>query len=130
MLEVNAEEEFLTQMTKDFVYNLPTMINNTLLDNIEHISVNSTIQEADEDNYKVIEDRQGSKPSLSIMINNALLDHMEHDSVNSTSLDHVKEQFITIKQDGYNENMLFEETDKPVELLTTKVPFILPVPFP
>jgi hypothetical protein len=130
MLEVNAEEEFLTQMTKDFVYNLPTMINNTLLDNIVHISVNSTIQEVDEDNYKVIEDRQGSKPSLSIMINNALLDHMEHDSVNSTSLDHVKEQFITIKQDGYNENMLFEETDKPVELLTTKVPFILPVPFP
>lgn len=130
MLEVNAEEEFLTQMTKNFVYNLPTMINNTLLDNIEHISVNSTIQEADEDNYIVIEDRQESKPSLSIMINNALLDNMTHYSVNSTSLDHVKEQFITIKQDGYNENMLFEETDKPVQLITTKVPFILPVPFP
>ncbi len=128
--EVNAEEEFLTYMTKDFVYNLPTMINNTLLGNIEHISFNSTLEEADEGKYKVIEDSQESKPSLSVMINNALLGNMEHASVNSTSLDYVKEQFITIKQDGYNENMIFEKTDKRVQLLTTKVPFILPVPFP
>ena len=128
--EVNGEEEILTYMAKDFVYNLPTMINNTLLSNIEHISFNSTLEEADERNYKVIKDSQESKPSLSVMINNALLGNMEHVSVNSTSLDHVKEQFITIKQDGYNENMIFEKTDKRVQLLTTKVPFILPVPFP
>lgn len=128
--EVNGEEEILTYMAKDFVYNLPTMINNTLLSNIEHISFNSTLKEADERNYKVIKDSQESKPSLSVMINNALLGNMEHVSVNSTSLDHVKEQFITIKQDGYNENMIFEKTDKRVQLLTTKVPFILPVPFP
>jgi hypothetical protein len=130
MLEVNAEEEFLTQMTKDFVYNLPTMINNTLLSNIEYISFNSTIQEADEDNYKFIEDRQESKPSLSFMINNALLGNIEDVSVNSTSLGYVKEQFLTIKQDGYNEDMIFEKTDKQIQLVTTKVPFILPVPFP
>lgn len=128
--EVNGEEEILTYMAKDFVYNLPTMINNTLLSNIEHISFNSTLEEADERNYKVIKDSQEFKPSLSVMINNALLGNMEHVSVNSTSLDHVKEQFITIKQDGHNENMIFEKTDKRVQLLTTKVPFILPVPFP
>ena len=128
--EVNAEQELLTYMTKDFVYNLPTMINNTLLGNIEHISFNSTLEEADEGNYKVIEDSQESKPSLSVMINNALLGNMDHVSGNSTSLDHVEEQFITIKQDGYNENMIFEKADKQVQLLTTKVPFILPVPFP
>jgi len=133
MLEevVAEEEEFQTQMTKDFVYNLPTMINNTFLGNIEHISFNSTIQEAVKDNNKVREDYQESKPSLSVMINNALLGVIEQVSVNSTSsFDHAKEQFIIIKQDGYNENMLFEEKDKKVQFLTTKVPFILPVPFP
>ena len=128
--DVNAEGEFLTQITKDFVYNIPTMINNTFLGNIEYISFNSTIQEADENNDKFIEDHQESKPSLSFMINNALLGNIEEISVNSTSLDHVKEQFITIKQDGYNEDMIFENTDKQGKLLTTKVPFILPVPFP
>ena len=128
--EVNAEQELLTYMTKDFVYNLPTMINNTLLGNMERVSFNSTWEEADEGDYKVIEDSQESKPSLSVMINNALLGNMDHVSGNSTSLDHVEEQFITIKQDRYNENMIFEKTDKQVQLLTTKVPFILPVPFP
>jgi hypothetical protein len=106
------------------------MINNTFLDNIEHTYFNSTLEEADVGNYKVIEDSQESKPSLSVMINNALLGNMEHVSVNSTSLDLVKEQSITIKQDESNENMIFEKTDKQVQLLTTKVPFILPVPFP
>jgi hypothetical protein len=128
--EVNAEEEFLTQTTKDFMYNPPTMINNTLLDNIEQISFNSTIQKTDKNTYKVIKDREDSKPSLSVMINNALLGNIENVSFNSTSLEHAKEQFITIKQDAYNENMIFEETDNQVQLLTTKVPFILPVPFP
>ena len=128
--EVNAEEEFLTQTTifKDFIYNIPTTINNTLLsDEIEPISFNSTIQTTEKVNYQ---DRQDSKPSLSVMINNALLGKIEPISFNSTTLDYVKEQFITIKQDEYNENMIFEETNKKAQVLTTKVPFILPVPFP
>ncbi|HEX6294179.1 MAG TPA: hypothetical protein VFZ46_03425 [Nitrososphaeraceae archaeon] len=127
--EVNAEEEFLTQMTifKDFIYNIPTTINNTLSDEIEPISFNSTIQTTEKVIYQ---DRQDSKPSLSVMINNALLGKIEPISFNSTALDNVKEQFITIKQDEYNENMIFEETNKKAQVLTTKVPFILPVPFP
>ena len=64
------------------------------------------------------------------MINNALLGKIEPIFFNSTALDNVKEQFITIKQDEYNENMIFEETNKKAQILTTKVPFILPVPFP
>lgn len=131
MLEdVNAEEEFLIQTTffKDFIYNIPTTINNTLLsDEIEPISFNSTIQTTEKVIYQ---DRQDSKPSLSVMINNALLGKIEPISFNSTTLDYVKEQFITIKQDEYNENMIFEETNKKAQVLTTKVPFILPVPFP
>ena len=128
--EVNAEEEFLTQTTflKDSIDNIPTTINNTLSSKMEPISFDSTIQEATgEVNYQ---DRKGSQPSLSAMINNALLGKMESISFNSTALDNVKEQFITIKQDKYNENMIFEDTDKEVQVLTTKVPFILPVPFP
>ena len=128
--EVNAEEEFLTQTTflKDSIDNIPTTINNILSSKMEHISFDSTIQEATgEVNYQ---DRKGSQPSLSAMINNALLGKMESISFNSTALDNVKEQFITIKQDKYNENMIFEDTDKEVQVLTTKVPFILPVPFP
>ena len=128
--EVNAEEEFLIQTTflKDSIDNIPTTINNTLSSKMEPISFDSTIQEATgEVNYQ---DRQGSQPSLSAMINNALLGKMESISFNSTALDNVKEQFITIKQDKYNENIIFEDTDKEVQVLTTKVPFILPVPFP
>ena len=127
--DANAEEEFLTQTTilNDFIYNIPTMINNTVSSTVEPISFNSIIQTIKKVNYQ---DNQDSQLSLSVMINNALLGVIEHVSVNSTSsLDHAKEQFITIKQDDYNENMIFEETDKK-EVLTTKVPFILPVPFP
>jgi hypothetical protein len=127
--DTNAEEEFLTQTTilSDFKYNIPTMINNTASSTVEPISFNSTIQtKIEKVNYQ---DHQDSQPSLSVMINNALLGKMEPISFNSTALDNVKEQFITIKQDEYNKNMIFEETDKK-EVLTTKVPFILPVPFP
>ena len=124
----NAEEEFLTQTTilNDFIYNIPTMINNTVSSTVEPISFNSIIQTIKKVNYQ---DNQDSQLSLSVMINNALLGKVEPISFNSTALDNVKEQFITIKQDDYNENMIFEETDKK-EVLTTKVPFILPVPFP
>ena len=126
--DTNAEEEFLTQTTilSDFIYNIPTMVNNTVSSTVEPISFNSTIQTIEKVNYQ---DHQDSQPSLSVMINNALLGKMESISFNSPALDNVKEQFITIKQDEYNENMIFEETDKK-EVLTTKVPFILPVPFP
>ena len=131
MLEevVAEEEEFLTQTTilNDFIYNIPTMINNTVSSTVEPISFNSIIQTIKKVNYQ---DNQDSQLSLSVMINNALLGKVEPISFNSTALDNVKEQFITIKQDGYNENMIFEKTDKQVQLLTTKVPFILPVPFP
>ena len=48
----------------------------------------------------------------------------------SVSTDHVKEQFITIKEDGFNDNMIFEEPKKNAQVQTTTVPFILPVPFP
>ncbi len=126
--DTNAEEEILTQTTilNDFIYNIPTMINNTVSSTVEPISFNSTIQTIEKVNYQ---DHQYSQPSLSVMINNALLGKMEPISFSSPALDNVKEQFITIKQDEYNENMIFEETDKK-EVLTTKVPFILPVPFP
>jgi hypothetical protein len=127
--DANAEEKFLTQTTilKDFIYGIPTMINNTVSSSkMEPMSFNSTIQTIEKVNYQ---DHQNSQPSLSVMINNALLGKMEPISFNSTSLDNVKEQFITIKQDEYNENMIFEETDKK-EVLTTKVPFIFPLPFP
>ena len=127
--EVNAEEEFLNQtiIFTDFIYKIPTTINNTLSDDIEPISFSSTIQTTEKVNYL---DRRDSKPSLSVMINNALLGKIESIFFNSTALDNVKEQFITIKQDEYNENMIFEETNKKAQVLTTKVPFILPVPFP
>ena len=71
---------------------------------------------------------QGS--SLSAMINNALLSNVNSNSPDSTGSEYVMEQFITINPDGYNDNIIFEEPKKKVELLNSNVPFILPVPFP
>ena len=124
MLEVNAEEEQL------ITNNLTTVINNLSLQKIEQISFNSTIQETDSDNYHVNQYIQDSKLSLSAMINNALLGKIEQISFNSTSLDQVKEQFITINPEEYDENLIFEQNDEKVKVITSKVPFILPVPFP
>ena len=124
MLEVNAEEEQL------ITNNLTTVINNLSLQKIEQISFNSTIQETDSDNYHVKQYIQDSKLSLSAMINNALLGKIEQISFNSTSLDQVKEQFITINPEEYDENLIFEQNDEKVKVITSKVPFILPVPFP
>ncbi len=124
MLEVNAEEEQL------ITNNLTTVINNLSLQKIEQISFNSTIQETDSDSYQVNQYIQDSKLSLSAMINNALLGKIEQISFNSTSLDQVKEQFITINPEEYNENLIFEQNDEKVKVITSKVPFILPVPFP
>ena len=71
----------------------------------------------------------GQEPSLSTMINNALLDNVNSISLDATGTNDVKEQFIMIKEDGYNDNIIFEEPKK-IELLASPVPFILPVPFP
>jgi hypothetical protein len=128
MLEVNGEVEKI--IFKDLQFNLPTIVNNTILSKIGDISFNSTIPEAQEGNYRVNDDLQNSQPNLSVLINNAFLGKTKHIPYNSTSSDQVKEQFITIKQEEDNENMIFEKTDKQVQLITTKVPFILPVPFP
>ncbi len=67
--------------------------------------------------------------SLSAMINNALLGNVNSNSPDSNPSEYVIEQFITIKPDGYNDNIIFEPKKK-VELLNSNVPFILPVPFP
>ncbi|HEY6656932.1 MAG TPA: hypothetical protein VIZ62_00250 [Nitrososphaeraceae archaeon] len=72
----------------------------------------------------------GQESSLSTLINNALLGNVNSNSIDAISTDDVKEQYITIKEDGYNNNMIFEEPKKKMELLTSPVPFILPVPFP
>ncbi|HEX7141499.1 MAG TPA: hypothetical protein VF222_03375 [Nitrososphaeraceae archaeon] len=71
---------------------------------------------------------QGS--SLSAMINNALWGNVNSNLPDSTASEYVMEQFITINPDGYNDNIIFEEPKKKVELLNSNVPFILPVPFP
>ena len=72
----------------------------------------------------------GQESSLSTMINNALLGNINSNSPDSLIPKNVKEQFIMIKKDGYNDNMIFEEPKKKMELLASPVPFILPVPFP
>jgi hypothetical protein len=64
------------------------------------------------------------------LINNALWGNLNPNPQVSVSTDHVKEQFITIKEDGFNDNMIFEEPKKNAQVQTTTVPFILPVPFP
>jgi len=122
MLEVNAEEPVLSSLT--------TLINNSLLGKTDQISFNSTIKETDRKEYQFIQYPQEYELSLSAMINNAFLDKFHQISYNSTSLNQVKEQFIIIKPDEYNEKLIFEQKDKKVQALTTKVPFILPVPFP
>ncbi|MGZ5470767.1 MAG: hypothetical protein ACXWE0_03775, partial [Nitrososphaeraceae archaeon] len=73
---------------------------------------------------------QNSHSQLSAMINNALLGNVNSNSPDSTASEYVMEQFITINPDGYNDNIIFEEPKKKVELLNSNVPFILPVPFP
>ena len=72
----------------------------------------------------------GEESSLSTLINNALLVNVNSNSIDEIASDDVKEQFIKIKEDGYNNNIIFEEPTKKMELLTSRVPFILPVPFP
>ena len=108
---------------------LSTLINNALLSGNVN-SIDATILDAEGEEYQVIHSYQNSHSHLSTMINNALLGNVNSNSIDAISTDDVKEQFITIKEDGYNNNMIFEEPKKKMELLTSPVPFILPVPFP
>jgi hypothetical protein len=109
---------------------LSTLINNALLGNVNSNSIDATILDAEGEEYQVIHSYQNSHSHLSTMINNALLGNVNSNSIDAISTDDVKEQFITIKEEGYNNNMIFEEPKKKIELLTSPVPFILPVPFP
>ena len=108
---------------------LSTLINNALLGGNVN-SIDATILDAEGEEYQVIHSYQNSHSHLSTMINNALLGNVNSNSIDAISTDDVKEQFITIMEDGYTNNMIFEEPKKKMELLTSPVPFILPVPFP
>ena len=129
--EVNAEE-LPTQMTAIFGVqgsSLSAMINNVLLGNVNSNSPDSITGDEGEE-YQVIHSYQSPHSQLSAMINNALLGNVNSNSPDSTASEYVMEQFITINPDGYNDNIIFEEPKKKVELLNSEVPFILPVPFP
>ena len=129
--EVNAEE-LPTQMTAIFGVqgsSLSAMIIYALLGNVNSNSPDSITGEEGEE-YQVIHSYQNSHSQLSAMINNALLGNVNSNSPDSTASEYVMEQFITINPDGYNDNIIFEEPKKKVELLNSEVPFILPVPFP
>jgi hypothetical protein len=129
--KVNAEESLkLSSIFGGQESSLSTLINNALLGNVNSNSIDATILDADGEEYQVIHSYQNSHSHLSNMINNALLGNVNSNSIDAISTDDVKEQFITIKEDGYNNNMIFEEPKKKMELLTSPVPFILPVPFP
>src|SRR5215207_4362716 len=127
--KVNAEEFKPRSIFGGPEPSLSTMINNALLDNVNSTSLDATILAAEGEEYQVIHSYQNSHSHLSTMINNALLGNLNSNSIDAISTDDVKEQFITIKEDGYNNNMIFEEPKKKMELLTSPVPFILPVPF-
>jgi hypothetical protein len=127
--KVNAEEFKPRSIFGGQEPSLSTMINNALLDNVNSTSLDATILAAEEEEYQVIHSYQNSHSHLSTMINNALLDNVNSISLDATGTNDVKEQFIMIKEDGYNDNIIFEEPKK-IELLASPVPFILPVPFP
>ena len=129
--QVSAEEFLKTRsMLGGQESSLSTMINNALLGNVNSNSPDSTILVSEEEEYQVIHSYQNSHSHLSTMINNALLGNINSNSHDSLIPKNVKEQFIMIKKDGYNDNMIFEEPKKKMELLASPVPFILPVPFP
>ena len=127
--KVNAEEFKPRSIFGGQEPSLSTMINNALLDNVNSTSLDATILAAEGEEYQVIHTYQNSHSHLSTMINNALLDNVNSTSLDATGTNDVKEQFIMIKEDGYNDNIIFEEPKK-IELLASPVPFILPVPFP
>ncbi|HEY9486201.1 MAG TPA: hypothetical protein VIQ04_06135 [Nitrososphaeraceae archaeon] len=109
---------------------LSTMINNALLSNVDSTPSDTPILSEGGEEYQVIHSHQSSHSQLSKMINNALLGNVDSTPSDTSSIYHVQEQFITIKPDGYNDNIIFEEPKKKVDLLNSNVPFLLPVPFP
>jgi hypothetical protein len=127
--KVNAEEFKPRSIFGEQESSLSSMINNALLGNVNSNSLDATILAAEGKEYQVIHSYQNSHSHLSTMINNALLGNVNSNSLDATATNDVKEQFIMIKKDGYNDNMIFEEPKK-MELLASPVPFILPVPFP
>ena len=127
--KVNAEEFKPRSIFGEQESSLSSMINNALLGNVNSNSLDATILAAEGKEYEVIHSYQNSHSHLSTMINNALLDNVNSISLDATGRNDVKEQFIMIKKDGYNDNMIFEQPKK-MELLASPVPFILPVPFP
>ena len=130
IFDAEGEEYQVIHSYQNSHSHLSTMINNALLGNVNSNSIDTTIFDAEGEEYQVIHSYQNSHSHLSTMINNALLGNVNSNSIDAISTDDVKEQFITIKEDGYNNNMIFEEPKKKMELLTSPVPFILPVPFP
>jgi hypothetical protein len=117
-------------ITLDQDSNLSIMINNALLGNMESTPSDTPILSEGGEEYQVIHSYQSSHSQLSIMINNSLLGNMESTPSDTSGIYNVQEQFITIKPNGYNDNIIFEEPKKKVDLLNSNVPFILPVPFP
>ena len=109
---------------------LSTMINNALLGNVDSTPSDTPILSEGGEEYQVIHSQQSSHSQLSTMINNALLGNVDSTPSDTSAIYYVQEQFITIKPDGYNDNIIFEEPKKKVDLLNSNVPFLLPVPFP
>ena len=110
--------------------NLSTMINNALLGNVDSTPSDTPMLSDGGEEYQVIYSHKNSHSQLSTMINNALLGNADSTPSDTSSIYYVQEQFITIKPDGYNDNIIFEEPKKKVDLLNSNFPFILPVPFP
>jgi len=110
--------------------NLSTMINNALLGNTDSTPSDTPILSDGGEGYQVIHSLKNSHSQLSTMINNALLGNTDSTPSDTSSIYYVQEQFITIEPDGYNDNIIFEEPKKKVDLLNSNFPFLLPVPFP
>ncbi len=108
---------------------LSIMINNALLGNVDSTPNDTPILSEGGEEYQVIHS-ESSHSQLSMMINNALLGNVDSTPSDTSAIYYVQEQFITIKPDGYNDNIIFEEPKKKVDLLNSNVPFLLPVPFP
>jgi hypothetical protein len=106
------------------------MINNALLGNTDSTPSYTPMLSDGREEYQVIYSDKNSHSQLSTMINNALLGNTDSTPSDTSSIYYVQEQFITIKPDGYNDNIIFEEPQKKVDLLNSNFPFILPVPFP
>src|SRR5687768_10849342 len=83
---------------------LSTLINNALWGNFNANPQDSTIFADEVEEYQIIHSYQNSHSHLSTLINNALWGNLNPNPQASVSTDHVKEQFITIKEDGFNDN--------------------------